>query len=986
VLRANRLCALGAFLVAFFFAMAPARAGDPDLRWYTIETQHFRVTYHSGIEQPAQHVATIAEQIFDSMAEHVGHRPTEITEILLTDFSEAANGSASALPFNSIRLIVTAPDDMSPLGDVDDWFYELVSHEFTHVLHTDNIHGLSVLVNAILGKTLAPNQTQPRWILEGLAVYHETARTSGGRLRNSMWDMFMRTDVLDDNVATIDQVSHTVRRWPQGNLYYLYGSYFTGWIAKTYGEDSLRRAARDYGGQIIPWGFNRSIRRATGKTYVEMYPEWIESMKKEYGAQADAVRKAGIREGVRVTYHGQDTRYPRWIPRGAWPEHEGGLVYFRDDERDRNGIVVVDVQRDARGAIVATDALHGELVARTQGFSYASFTPDGSLVYSSEDVHKNIYFFGDLEMLVRGKKSPFGYPDGGRIRLTDPAIRADQPTVSPDGRHVVFNTNNAGTRAIMIGDLGASGVTNIVPFVPTAFSEQAFTPRYSPDGTHVAYSVWKRGGNRDIRYVDVRDGSYRDITNDRAVDGGPSFSPDGRFLYFNSDRTGIQNLYAWEIDTDRFFQITNVITGAYDPDPSPDGRTLAYLGYTKDGFDVYAMPIDQSQWTPAQPYVDDRPATPVITPRQWTVQPYNPWPTLLPRKYGIQITDGAFGKVVIATASATDLAGIHAIAASTTTELEKPELQGTLSYVYDRLPFEFAASLYRAIAPRAGYALGGYKPTVVQETTGFATSINYALPRAFDTNAFTITHALSRVGAELPIPIDKLDPYETPSFPQRGLASTLHLGYSYTNAERYLWSVGPERGISFNVGLDFTHPNIGSDFDGFVADADLFSYWKMPWLRAHSLAAHVGGGTSGGGFPGRGAFFVGSFVDLPVVDTIQNILIQGGITLRGYQPVAVAGRNYLLTNLEYRFPILNVDRGIETLPVFLNRINGAFFFDYGSAFDDIEQAKFKTGAGGELWFDFTLGYLEQFTFRLGFAHGFASGGIDKLYFVAAIPF
>ena len=124
------------------------------------------------------------------------------------------------------------PEDMSPLGDVDDWYLELVTHEYTHILHTDHIRGLPALINAVLGKTLAPNQVQPRWILEGLGVYMESARTSAGRLRNSQWDMFMRTDVIGDNVATLDQLSNSVRRWPQGNLYYLYGSYFTTWIER----------------------------------------------------------------------------------------------------------------------------------------------------------------------------------------------------------------------------------------------------------------------------------------------------------------------------------------------------------------------------------------------------------------------------------------------------------------------------------------------------------------------------------------------------------------------------------------------------------------------------------------------------------------------------------------------------------------------------------------------------------------------------------
>jgi len=127
-------------------------------------------------------------------------------------------------------------------------------------------------------------------------------------------------------------------------------------------------------------------------------------------------------------------------------------------------------------------------------------------------------------------------------------------------------------------------------------------------------------------------------------------------------------------------------------------------------------------------------------------------------------------------------------------------------------------------------------------------------------------------------------------------------------------------------------------------------------------------------------------VELPVVDTVRNVLIQGGITLRGYPPVIEAGRSYTLGNIEYRFPIVNVDRGPSTLPFFLNRVTGNVFFDYGSAFDQFTDAHFKSGTGAELWFDTTLGYIAAFTFRIGYARGLASGGIDKTYFVAAVPY
>jgi hypothetical protein len=143
---------------------------------------------------------------------------------------------------------------------------------------------------------------------------------------------------------------------------------------------------------------------------------------------------------------------------------------------------------------------------------------------------------------------------------------------------------------------------------------------------------------------------------------------------------------------------------------------------------------------------------------------------------------------------------------------------------------------------------------------------------------------------------------------------------------------------------------------------------------------------SGGGYLGEQLFYVGGFVDEPVIDTVLNSVTQGGFALRGYPVVAEAGSNYALFNAEYRFPIVNIDRGLSTLPVFLNRVSGALFVDYGSAFNDASTAEFKTGTGAELWFEVTLGYSLDFLFRGGFARGWASDGLDKLYFIAAYPF
>jgi hypothetical protein len=986
-----------AFAVVFIALVAMASkahaANDPKLLWKTIETAHFRITYYSTEDEIAAHVATLAEGIYERLVPAVGWKASEKTEVLIADQTDGANGLSTAIPYNTVILNATAPDDMSPLGDVDDWYLELLTHEYTHILHTDHITGVPALINRILGKVYAPNQLEARWLLEGLAVFEESARTSGGRLRSSMWNMYMRADILEDNIAGLDVFSNAPRRWPGGNIWYLYGSFFMKWIAETYGEQAIRAMIDDYSQQVIPYAMNRSVRRATGRTFEELYPVWIDSLRRLFVAQAEAIRARGIREGLRLTHTGYSVQHPRWVPANTWPEHAGDLLYFVDDGHTTPGLWALPLARNARGEIEGAREERRELMIRTAGAGSASFMPDGTTVFSSVDVHANIFFYNDLFELPPHEKSPGGL-DGRRVRWTD-GWRAIDPSVSPDGRRAVFTTNHRGTTYLMIGDIVASpsrpyvhALANVRGLVSSRLFDQAFTPRWAPDNLHVAYSIWQRGGYRDIRIVDSSDGSFVEVTHDRAIDGDPTYSPDGRRLFFHSDRTGVMNIYSYELDTGRLKQVTNVLGGAYQPEVSSDGKWLAYVGYTHVGYDVFVMRLDESQWLEPLAYEETRPTAPAeVAPLPLTPRPYNPLLTLVPRGYSVRITPGNFGQSSTVTASGSDIAGQHAVGISLTTEWEHPDLEGSIGYNYFRLPFDFGMSAYRSISPGGGYAFGSNRISWIEEATGVATSISYSMPGPFDSQSFELSYAFARVAGELPIPVARLNPYDTPGIPGRGMLGALHLGWSYSNAESYLWSVGAEKGFSLGAAFDLADPALASDFSGYSARFDFSAYLQMPWLRHHSVALHAGGGASGGNRAGLGSFYVGGFTDYPVINILQNYLIQPGwLVLRGYPVAAEIGAYYALMNAEYRFPIANVDRGLSTLPLFLHRVTGAAFVDYGSAFDVTGAAQFKTGVGAELWFDLSLGYVLSFTFRLGYARGLASGGIDKTYLAAVFAF
>ena len=55
--------------------------------------------------------------------------------------------------------------------------------------------------------------------------------------------------------------------------------------------------------------------------------------------------------------------------------------------------------------------------------------------------------------------------------------------------------------------------------------EQVYTPRFSPDGTKVAYSKWSEGGYRDIHVLDLKTREITELMHDRALDTGPAWSP-----------------------------------------------------------------------------------------------------------------------------------------------------------------------------------------------------------------------------------------------------------------------------------------------------------------------------------------------------------------------------------------------------------------------------------------------------------------------------
>lgn len=933
-----------------------AQAPDPNLVYRTLQTPHFEITYHEPLGPLATRLAAAAEHANSVLSRSLGYEASERTLILLTDDSDEANGVAGVIPRNEIHLFAAAPEDLSTVADYDDWITTLVTHEHTHVLHLDQIGGVSAVINAILGKTVAPNALQPRWFIEGLATYAESAHTSGGRMHSSQYDMMLRMDVLDERVLTLAQLSNDPVRWPHGEIRYLYGSRFVAFIAKRYGQTALNRIGLEYGKALLPYGLNRAAKRATGATFVELYDQFREDLRAQHRTFAARLQAAGLIEGRLISAHADLVRGPRYL-------RDGRIGYFADDGFRPPQLRTLD----------------GEQLTETSGEARFSPHPDGeSLIYAQIAPVRDIYAFQDLFRLELAT--------GESERLTE-GLRASQPDVAPDGRSVAFVTQKAGSSRIELAELSDVSGTRRTLYESAPF-DQVYTPRFSPDGRSIALSAWRRGGYRDILLLDVATGAVRELTHDRALDTGPSFSPDGRRVYFSSDRTGVANVYTFDLTTGQISQLTNVLGGAFQPESSPDGTELIYVDYGSRGFGLRSLPLHGRTAAPAPPFEERRGAPPrIAAAHQLHSRPYSPWPTLWPNNYRLELGTGGFGTELAVSVYGQDLAAFHNYGLRVSLpleELEPPDIQ--LRYTYQRTPLAPSILLFRQTSLRDDLEVGGRERPWVARQMGATLGVAYRFADIRRSQTLELDYSITHVGKArgFDAPLDPNEP--GPELPELGVIPSAGFGYRYSDVLRNPYDISPSQGRSFGVHIDVTDPIFGRDMEAASVRWDVRQFVAMPWAKAHVLAAHYGGGLAGGDSARIARFTLGGFpqhvqfpslYDIAVLGALPSI---GGVALRGYPPAYRAGTQFHQLQIEYRFPLLDLEWGAYTLPLYLRRAWLNVFTDVGDAYQGaLEPENLLWGSGVELFVSFVLAYRAVMALRIGLARGWVHGGITQFY-------
>ncbi len=254
----------------------------------------------------------------------------------------------------------------------------------------------------------------------------------------------------------------------------------------------------------------------------------------------------------------------------------------------------------SREAASIKNARFMQLTDQSSPQFFPSLSPDGnSFVYASRasgkwDIYLQRVGGKNSNNLTRDSSSdstqPAFSPDGERIafrserdgggvfimgatgespkRLTDFGYT---PAWSPDGNEIVYavdHTTEPNNRTIVPSPLW---VVNVATGAKRTLAQgDAVQPNWSPHGDRISYWGTHRGGQRDIWTISASGGESVPVTDDAPVDWNPVWSPDGKYLYFASDRGGSMNLWRVAIE-----ESSGKVLGQPEPITTPS----AYSGF-----------------------------------------------------------------------------------------------------------------------------------------------------------------------------------------------------------------------------------------------------------------------------------------------------------------------------------------------------------------------------------------------------------------------
>lgn len=547
--------------------------------WQVLRGAHVDLYCYPEEMELARAALQYAEESYDVLERRFNHSVPRRVPLILY---------ASHADFEQTNILPYAPPEA--LLGVTDFLKRRVTlpftgnyAEFRHTLRHELVHvfQLSLATETYLRFPRGQHAALPLWFTEGLAEYFSSGEDSRD-------EMILRDLTVSGRLPTLGQLTYA-----GGGIIYPIGGSILRYLGLTYGDWRLAALYHDL------WKYpslDDALKELYGRSLDQLSDEWRFWMRRRYYPQVDSTRPLSLSArqltrlaikptafrlpddtSVRMLYFSPADGYVSIYSRSLDKDDERAVVrgerspelesfHFFESRVDVNalGILVFGSRFESRDALIFWDLKAGHLVGRYQFPSLVSilspaWAPDGkSVVFSGLAVSG----YADLYRLW--------VTDGRLERLTNDRYQDSDPSVSPDGRQVVFSSDRT-------------------PFGPE--------------------------GGRNLFLLDLASGSIRYLTYGDWQDDTPRWSPGSGRIWFSSSRDGTLQIYS--VDSSGVGRReTATLDGAFDPQ-FIDGRDgFVFGGFADLSFNLYFAPRTTDS------------TAPVITLAEQPAPPGWEWPEL----------------------------------------------------------------------------------------------------------------------------------------------------------------------------------------------------------------------------------------------------------------------------------------------------------------------------------------------------------------------
>ena len=883
-----------------------------DDRWLSFTTEHFQFNYLEAHQIQADRAAIIAEKAWAIITSDLKWEPKDKVQVVIVDDFDISNGFATPQPYNQMRLFLSPPENMSGLASYDDWMNLLITHELTHVVQLDMAMGAPSVLRKILGRNMFtfPHAFTPGFMVEGLAVYKETDHQAGfGRGQSTHYETLMRQEVIN-GIDDLSEITLPLRDWPFGKQY-LYGYYYYAFLSERYGEQKITQYLNNYSRKLLPYFLqNRTARQVFGKSHEDLWPEFKSWLEIRFVPQITQIEQQPLVAGKALTSEG--------FALDPIAANNTYYYYLHSNGMDRRAIIKMDVSGQKTTVMPVGNLIDMDV------------TEDNRLLIT------RYVYDGD----GRGWSDIFEIDNDREIRLTE-GKRYRTARWLNQGNNIIAKRISGGFSQLDL--LGADGKF-IKQLWRGTLDEVVGDFSISQDDHTLVATVKRKQQGWNLELFDIDSTTWKKLTDTRAIESGARFSDDDTAIIYSANYADTFNLYRMVLDTGEVQTISHVMGGAIKP--ALVGNQIYYQDINAAGYSHYQLTfgdkLESFNITSQQDTYDYEDQYQQAHNRSLP-RDYSPWSTLTPRQWFPIMFSNEETSQIGAFTMGTDALSRHSYIASATYDVDNELSAAGAIYYYD--------SRWVLLAQRS------HNYSTLTNGLHVRREDYLELARINIFNAFEDALDFS-VGISIDNEQDLTGPGFTPRyFDTKNILYGLRLDFD--NRESYSQSISPSWGNRSSLIIE-SNDSANSFFSGEVYSANFSQLFDLPGNQV--LAINISG-AYGTDYPepfslgGESSAFY------------QPLFGRNSWALRGYDSSVQVGTRIQTNSIEYRFPIANIERNWNLLPIGIGQISSNVFIENGSAWRKGSKADYLSAVGFEINSELVIGYGLALPINLGYAYG-----------------